>query len=208
MAKKTLLARESEAQRLIDPLVGRTWAIVNPSAVNELGEPAGYKLVPGDTVLPPMGKGSQAWDRGQFAYKHLWVTPYEPGERYAAGDYPNQNGRGGGLPEFVKADRSIEDQDIVVWYSFGNHHVVRPEDWPITPVTTSGSTSSRSASSTATRHWTCRAPRPPATAAASRPGMGRANRFANEFRSSLRPLLRRRTSGRARLVPVRPGHPP
>ncbi|MBA2552907.1 MAG: primary-amine oxidase, partial [Geodermatophilaceae bacterium] len=138
IAKPTLLARESEAQRLIDPFVGRTWSIVNPSSVNELGEPVGYKLMPGDTVLPLQGKGSQAWDRGQFAYKHLWVTPYEPGEMYAAGDYPNQNGGGGGLPEFVKADRSIEDQDLVVWYSFGAHHVVRPEDWPVMPVSTIG----------------------------------------------------------------------
>ncbi len=138
IAKKTLLGRESEAQRLIDPFVGRTWSIVNPSSVNELGEPAGYKLMPGDTVLPLQGKGSQAWDRGQFAYKHLWVTAYEPGEMYAAGDYPNQNGRGGGLPEFVKADRSIENQDLVVWYSFGAHHVVRPEDWPVMPVSTVG----------------------------------------------------------------------
>ncbi|CAN5351676.1 primary-amine oxidase [soil metagenome] len=138
IAKKTLLARESQAQRLIDPFVGRTWSIVNPSSVNELGEPAGYKLVPGDTVLPLQGKGSQAWDRGQFAYKHVWVTAYEPGQMYAAGDYPNQNGRGGGLPEFVAADRSIEDQDIVVWYSFGAHHVVRPEDWPVMPVSTVG----------------------------------------------------------------------
>ncbi|MDQ3455866.1 MAG: primary-amine oxidase [Actinomycetota bacterium] len=138
IAKQTLLARESEAQRLIDPFVGRTWSIVNPSSVNELGEPVGYKLMPGDTVLPLQGKGSQAWDRGQFAYKHLWVTPYEPGEMYAAGDYPNQNGRGGGLPEFVQADRSIEDQDLVVWYSFGAHHVVRPEDWPVMPVSTIG----------------------------------------------------------------------
>ena len=138
IAKQTLLARESEAQRLIDPFVGRTWSIVNPSSVNELGEPVGYKLMPGDTVLPLQGKGSQAWDRGQFAYKHLWVTPYEPSEMYAAGDYPNQNGRGGGLSEFVKADRSIEDQDLVVWYSFGAHHVVRPEDWPVMPVATIG----------------------------------------------------------------------
>ena len=138
VAQKTLLARESEAQRLIDPFVGRTWQIVNPSALNELGQPAGYKLMPGENVLPLQREGSQAWDRAQFAYKHLWVTAYEADQMYAAGDYPNQNNEPGGLPEFVKADRCLNDQDVVVWYSFGAHHVVRPEDWPVMPVSYAG----------------------------------------------------------------------
>ncbi len=138
VAQKTLLARESEAQRLIDPFVGRTWQIVNPSALNELGQPAGYKLMPGENVLPLQREGSQAWDRAQFAYKHLWVTAYQADQMYGAGDYPNQNNEPGGLPEFVKADRSLDDQDVVVWYSFGAHHVVRPEDWPVMPVSYAG----------------------------------------------------------------------
>ena len=45
-------ARESEAQRLIDPLAGRFWKIVNPAVRNRLGTPVGYKLVPGENVLP------------------------------------------------------------------------------------------------------------------------------------------------------------
>ena len=94
--------------------------------------------MPGDNVLPLQQEGSQAWSRAQFAYKHLWVTQYDPQERYAAGDYPNQSQNAGGLPEFVKADRSLDDQDVVVWYSFGAHHVVRPEDWPVMPVTYAG----------------------------------------------------------------------
>jgi primary-amine oxidase len=134
VTQKTLLGRESEAQRLIDPFAARVWYVVNPSSVNELGQPAGYKLMPGDNVLPLQQEGSQAFSRAQFAYKHLWVTAYDPHEMFAAGDYPNQCENAGGLPEFVKSDRPLEDQDVVVWYSFGAHHVVRPEDWPVMPV--------------------------------------------------------------------------
>jgi primary-amine oxidase len=136
--KKTLLGRESEARRLIDPLVARTWYVVNPEQLNELGQPTGYKLMPGENVLPLQQEGSQAFSRAQFAYKHLWVTQYAPGELYAAGDYPNQHDAPGGLLEYQKADRPLENTDVVVWYSFGAHHVVRPEDWPVMPVSYAG----------------------------------------------------------------------
>jgi primary-amine oxidase len=43
-----------------------------------------------------------------------------------------------GLPEFGKGDRSLEGTDVVVWYTIGAHHVVRPEDWPVMPVSTVG----------------------------------------------------------------------
>jgi primary-amine oxidase len=135
VTKKTLLSRESEARRLIDPLVARVWYVVNPNEVNELGQPTGYKLMPGDNVLPLQQEGSQAFSRAQFAYKHLWVTRFDEREKFAAGDYPNQHGSPGGLLEYQKADRPLENEDLVVWYSFGAHHVVRPEDWPVMPVT-------------------------------------------------------------------------
>jgi primary-amine oxidase len=42
------------------------------------------------------------------------------------------------LAEYAKAGRSLEDADVVVWYTFGVQHVVRPEDWPVMPVTGAG----------------------------------------------------------------------
>lgn len=80
----------------------------------------------------------QGFDRAGFAYKHLWVTRYDPAERYASGDYPNQNGERDGLPKWVQADRPVAGEDLVVWYSFSAHHVVRPEDWPVMPVSRVG----------------------------------------------------------------------
>ncbi len=134
----TLLENESEAQRVIDPLSARYWTIVNPAVRNRLGQPVSYKIVPGENVLPFAQEGARILQRAGFMTKHLWVTPYDPRERYAAGDYPNQHAGGAGLPAYTAANRSIANTDVVVWYTFGAHHVVRPEDWPVMPVTTIG----------------------------------------------------------------------
>jgi len=135
---KTLLATESEAQRVIAPFNARCWIVSNCSAQNELGQPTSYKLVPGDSTLPLPDADASVTRRGTFATKNLWVTPYSAEEKAAAGDYVNQNSGGDGLPKWTLANRSIEDTDIVLWYSFGLIHVPRPEDWPIMPVVYTG----------------------------------------------------------------------
>ncbi len=132
-ANATLLGTESEAQRIIDPLAGRYWKIVNPSVNNSLGQPVGYKLMPGDNILPFLHQDSSIIKRAGYLTKHLWVTPYDATEKYPAGDYPNQHIGGEGLPEWTKANRPIENTDVVVWYTFGHNHVPRPEDWPVMP---------------------------------------------------------------------------
>ena len=66
------------------------------------------------------------------------MTPYQPTERYAAGDYPWQNPGPDGLPRWTQGDRSIDNTDVVVWYVVGAHHVPRVEEWPVMPVTKVG----------------------------------------------------------------------
>jgi primary-amine oxidase len=137
-AEATLLASEARAQRILDPLAGRFWKIVNPSVRNRLGEPVAYKLMPGENVLPFAGPEAAVTKRAGFMTRHLWVTRHDPRERYAAGEYPNQHPGGAGLPSYVRDDAPLENTDVVVWYTFGAHHVVRPEDWPVMPVVTIG----------------------------------------------------------------------
>jgi primary-amine oxidase len=137
-AEATLLDSEARAQRILDPLAGRFWKVVNPSVRNRLGEPVAYKLMPGENVLPFAGPEASVTKRAGFMTRHLWVTRHDPRERYAAGDYPNQHAGGAGLPSYVRDDAPLENTDVVVWYTFGAHHVVRPEDWPVMPVVTIG----------------------------------------------------------------------
>jgi primary-amine oxidase len=134
-ARATRLDSELRAQRQIDPARSRTWRIENPQSRNGLGQPVAYKLVP-TTTTPillahadsPIGK------RAGFALHNLWVTPYDARERRAAGDYVNQHEGGDGLARWTAQDRSLVDADVVLWYTFGVTHFVRPEDWPVMPV--------------------------------------------------------------------------
>jgi primary-amine oxidase len=138
VVKSTLLGSESEAQRLFDPLAARYWKIANSQSLNALGDPVAYRLQPGDNVLPFHQPDSLALRRAAFTTRHLWVTAHDPDQNFPAGDYPNQHPGGDGLPAYAAADRPLEDADLVVWYVFGAHHVVRPEDWPVMPATHAG----------------------------------------------------------------------
>jgi primary-amine oxidase len=139
-ARSTLLTTEQEAQQLIDPLRGRYWKIVNPHSTNGLGQPVAYKLSPGENAPAFQHPSAYVSQRAGFMSRHLWVTPYDPDELYATGKYPNQNPADTGLPQFTRANRSIEDTDVVVWYTLGHNHIPRPEDWPVMPVSTVGFT--------------------------------------------------------------------
>jgi primary-amine oxidase len=137
--RTTAFETELAAQRDINPATSRSWKIVNPNVTNGLGQPVAYKLTP--TMSTPTmlaAPESSVGKRAGFARHNLWVTPYAPDERRAAGEYPNQHEGGDGLPRWTAADRSIADTDVVLWYTFGVTHFVRPEDWPVMPVEYTG----------------------------------------------------------------------
>jgi primary-amine oxidase len=136
----TRLRTESDGQRDANANVDRTWHVVNPAVSNRLGQPVGYALCPEGKPTLLAAEGSSIRRRAAFATRHLWVTRYDPVERYPAGDLVNQHPGGAGLPRYVAADRDIDAQDIVLWHTFGMTHFPRPEDWPIMPVDSCGFT--------------------------------------------------------------------
>ncbi|MHA6618061.1 primary-amine oxidase [Pseudonocardia sp. DLS-67] len=138
--RRTRLTRESQARRRADGSVVRTWHVVNPEKQNALGQDVGYALVPEGRATLLADEGSSIHARATFATNHLWVTRYDPAQRYPAGDFVNQNPGGAGLPAWVRADREIDGEDVVVWHTFGTTHFPRPEDWPVMPVDHTGFT--------------------------------------------------------------------
>jgi primary-amine oxidase len=137
-AEVTPLSKESNAQRTTNQPSSRFWRFVNETKKNEMGGPTAYRLCPGENAPPYALPTAAIMARAGFLTKNVWVTPYQPKERYPAGDYPNQNPGGDGLPKWTKADRNIAATDLVVWYTFGQTHIPRVEDWPVMPVSSVG----------------------------------------------------------------------
>ena len=129
----TPLRTEAEGKQDYDWGTQRGWKVVNDNVTNGLGTPVGYKLIPSATFPPLLDPASPAFKRAQVIGHTLWVTPYREDERWPCGDFPVQAERDTGLPEWTRADRNIENTDVVLWYVFGLHHVTRPEDWPVMP---------------------------------------------------------------------------
>jgi primary-amine oxidase len=138
VAKGQVLGTEQTAERQLNPGSARFWMVTNPAAKNAVGEPVAYALVPEGNAVPYAAPDSSIRKRAGFLNAQLWVTPYDRSQMYAAGDYVNQNKGGEGLVRWVKADRSIKERDIVLWYTLGVTHIPRPEDWPVMPVEHTG----------------------------------------------------------------------
>jgi primary-amine oxidase len=131
--RSTPLKTEKQARANLRLESARTWKIVNENVKNAVGEPVGYRFMPGDNSVP--FASTDAWwrRRAGFVNHHVWVTPLAEGENHAGGDYPNQSQGGDGLIRWTEQDRSIENKDVVFWYTFGHTHIPRPEDYPVMP---------------------------------------------------------------------------
>jgi primary-amine oxidase len=129
--RETLLKTEASAKRNVNMASHRTWKIVNPSVRNRFNQPSAYMIIPGETAVPYAAKDSFLRRISGFTEHQLWVTPYDPQQLYAAGDYVFDGALDDGLPHWTAKNRSIEFEDVVLYYTVGVTHVPRVEDWPI-----------------------------------------------------------------------------
>jgi len=94
--------------------------------------------VPGDNTVPYPSPVSAPRRRAGFVGHELWVTPYSPAEMYAAGEVLSRDSVPQGLPRWTAANRAVDDEDVVLWYTMAITHLPRTEDWPIMPGLTIG----------------------------------------------------------------------
>ena len=125
--------READAKLRINLQKPAQWRFVNNDKTNAVGNPTGYVLKPATNFLSLLVDDDFPQKRGAFTNYHLWVTPYDETQKYAGGDYVNQGKGDDGLAVWTRANRSVENTDLVVWYSFGIRHITAAEDWPVLP---------------------------------------------------------------------------
>ncbi|KAL5337636.1 copper amine oxidase [Aspergillus crustosus] len=119
---------------------GRVFKIVNENILNPItGTPVGYKLIPHYSQMLLAHPTSYHALRSEFAEYPIWVTRHDDAELFAAGEYTVQSETGSGLATWLKTrdsetPRSVRNEDIVVWHTFGTTHNPRVEDWPVMPV--------------------------------------------------------------------------
>ncbi|WP_407165316.1 tyramine oxidase [Bradyrhizobium sp. ORS 111] len=115
------------------PLNAAQFRVESTGKTNKQGYHTSYQLMPGHSDVSLLAKDEPIQLRAGFSSYTLWASAYAKDERYAAGLYPNENAEVDGLPKWTAAKRSIEDRDLVLWYTVGFRHVPRAEDWPVMP---------------------------------------------------------------------------
>ncbi|KAF2442113.1 hypothetical protein P171DRAFT_496876 [Karstenula rhodostoma CBS 690.94] len=116
--------------------ITKSWVykIINSNHINQIsGKPVGYKLRSISSQMIMMGPSTFNYKRGIFAGRPTWVTKYKDDELYAAGEFTNQSHEDTGLAIWSERKENVENEDVVLWYTFGLTHVTRPEDFPVMP---------------------------------------------------------------------------
>ncbi|KAI9042257.1 amine oxidase [Aspergillus affinis] len=113
----------------------RVFKIRNDNVINPVTyKPISYKLVTVPSQMLLLSKNAMGYRRAEFASKPIWVTKYQDDELFAAGEFTNQSTKAHGVETWVQRNDKTEDEDVVLWHSFGLTHNPRIEDFPVMPM--------------------------------------------------------------------------
>lgn len=135
---ETVLESEADAARKAEQATHRYWKFKSADKTGLTGQPTAYKLIPTSVVTPFLSPDGPSGRRASYTYKDLWVTAFDPDQRFPAGEFVNGSDGSDGLGKYIEGDRPLVGKDLVAWHTFGLHHVPRPEDFPVQPCITCG----------------------------------------------------------------------
>ncbi|OQV00604.1 Copper amine oxidase, N2 domain-containing protein [Cladophialophora immunda] len=125
----------------------RVFKITNPNSINPVsGLPVAYAIGSPMKQMLLAHPSSQHGRRARFATHPYWVTKYQEGELFAAGNFTYQSialplGKAthdgsGDVAAWAARKDPVDNEDIVLWHSISLTHNVRVEDYPIMPCET------------------------------------------------------------------------
>lgn len=139
--KREILKSEDDSQLFWAPNGATQFIVVNTDSANRYREYRGYRILPAEgtshlTVLNSTNLGNSA----NWASHDLAVTRRKDTEPRSAHAYNNQDVHNPPVDFSAFFDgESLEQEDLVVWFNLGMHHVPHTGDLPNTVFTTAHS---------------------------------------------------------------------
>ncbi|KAL4905593.1 hypothetical protein BDW74DRAFT_185119 [Aspergillus multicolor] len=131
--KEEIIKTSSSASTSVES--HRVFKIRNDAVINPITyKPVSYKLQASPAQMLLADPRSFGYSRAVFATKPIWVTKYRDDELFAAGDFTNQSKNSTGVEGWVSRNENVENEDLVLWHTFGLTHNPRIEDFPVMPV--------------------------------------------------------------------------
>jgi primary-amine oxidase len=132
--RREVAETEADARVDLDAAPPADLVFVNPGRRTRVGNEVGYRLIPsGATAASVLADDDFPQLRASYSMTQVWVTPYNRSEVWAPGVYADQSTGEDGLAVWSARNRAIRDEDIVLWYTLGLHHIPYQEDFPVMP---------------------------------------------------------------------------
>lgn len=132
--EKGYVENESEGKINWPSNASKMYFVVNKDKLNPYGEERGYRIMPGLGVSHLTIQESYNLQKSQsFATHHLYVTKHHDSERSAAHALNNYDVYNP-IVDFSEYfnDESLVQEDLVLWFNLGMHHVPHTGDNPNT----------------------------------------------------------------------------
>ncbi|RPA74463.1 amine oxidase catalytic domain-containing protein [Ascobolus immersus RN42] len=138
--KRGWLKTENESQLNWHPNSAQSYTIVNKDKKNALGEHRGYRFIPRGVIHSTILDSPNLKKAAEWRHHHFYITKRKETERSSA------NPRNGLDTDNVMQDfskffngESLDQEDVVVWFNLGMHHMPTSQDLPNTVMTTAHS---------------------------------------------------------------------